>query len=371
MRTVLVIALLALCGLASAQIETRWFNTRLDHFNVLNRRTFDLRYTANREVYISGGPLFIYITGEFDLYDTFVEAGAVYEIAADLNGYVFGLEHRYFGQSRPTEDTSVENLQWLNVHQAVADIAAFISFLKENYYEAQNSRIILWGRGYGGSLAAWARQKYPNLVDGVWASSAPINAVLQNPSFMRNAFYTMWSIGDVPCGTIMENAFRIIEEAIRTDNTTWVSERLNLCSPINTQSDLEITSLLYGLAQDIGYLFVTHASYPDIDNKCRIMQGLDDPENPAENDLDAFARWFVDDFSSDRECLDYNHLPFYQNVSWDSISTTNGRRQKLWLRCTQIGQFPVANEGEGHPFGWRFDVDFFEHWCAQAFDPEL
>lgn len=42
------------------------------------------------------------------------------------------LEHRYYGHSHPTADTSTRNLQWLSSTQALADLANFISTMKIN-----------------------------------------------------------------------------------------------------------------------------------------------------------------------------------------------------------------------------------------------
>lgn len=67
-------------------------------------------------------------------------------------------------------DSSFENLQYLNVDQCLADIALLIRAVRETY-NSSDSRIILSGSGYGGTLAAWARQRYPHLIYGVWSSS--------------------------------------------------------------------------------------------------------------------------------------------------------------------------------------------------------
>lgn len=67
-------------------------------------------------------------------------------------------------------DSSFENLQYLNVDQSLADIATLIKAVQE-MYNSSDSRVILSGSGYGGTLAAWARQRYPHLIYGVWSSS--------------------------------------------------------------------------------------------------------------------------------------------------------------------------------------------------------
>lgn len=359
----------------TAQIRTRLIDLRVDHFNPLDRRTFDDRYFINQQDWFSGGPIFIFVPSGFENYTQFLTAGAVFEISHDTNGMMAALEPRFYGESRPTPDTSVGNLQWLTIHQQLADLAQFIGFLKANYYGASNSKVILFGRGYGGSLALWARQKYPNLVDGVWASSAPINAVFEYPQFMPNTYNTFNSIGGPQCGQVITGAFRFIEESIRTGDTSYVNERLRLCTPIAVDIEEELSMLFQGFSQSIGSNFVAHARYTDVDAACNIMLGVDSPDDPPENDLDAFARWYIDDFFASSNltatCIINSYLFIYKNTSWDSMSSELGNRQNSWLKCTQLGQHTVSNNGENHPFGWRFGPEFFHHFCAEVFDREM
>lgn len=107
MKAVIILAFLAFIGLSSSQIITRFVDLRVDHFNPLDRRTFDDRYFSNSEHFLPGGPIFIYVSSGFEVYDEFLARGAVFEIARDTRGHLFALERRYFGTSRPTEDASV------------------------------------------------------------------------------------------------------------------------------------------------------------------------------------------------------------------------------------------------------------------------
>lgn len=67
-------------------------------------------------------------------------------------------------------NASFENLEFLTAEQMLHDIAELITTIRRRH-AAFYSPIILWGSGYGATVAAWARKKFPHLVDGVWASS--------------------------------------------------------------------------------------------------------------------------------------------------------------------------------------------------------
>lgn len=68
---------------------------------------------------------------------------------------------------------TAENLRFLNVDQALADLAYFIFELKKQERFA-GSKIVLYGGSYAANMALWFKQRYPHLVEGVVASSGPI-----------------------------------------------------------------------------------------------------------------------------------------------------------------------------------------------------
>lgn len=60
-------------------------------------------------------------------------------------------------------NTSVDSLRYLSVDQALADLAYFIELKKEES-TLKNSPVIVFGGSYAGNMAAWARFKYPHLI---------------------------------------------------------------------------------------------------------------------------------------------------------------------------------------------------------------
>lgn len=357
---------------SQSEIQTRFFNLPVDHFSTTDRRNFNIRYFVNENVYRENGPVFILIN-DGPARTNFIQEGNMFEVAEREGGVLISLEQRYFGRSFPTSDASFENLQWLTVHQIVADIGRFANFIKRQYFDAP---IILWGYSRGGTLAAWARQQYPNIIDGAWGSSAFINAVVEDVDFFPNTIRTINQIGGEECGQVIADAFRMIEESVEAGNTSYIEQRLNTCGPIDIGNGYDVTRFIYTIANDIGSNSLAAASYPQVDEKCSIIRGLNTPGNPPSDPIDAFARWYIDEFHLNRgtECIESNneeHLRLYQDPSWDGLSTTTSVRQWLWLSCTQYGQWHTANNGQGHPFGTRFDLRFFRQWCADAFGDHM
>lgn len=60
----------------------------------------------------------------------------------------------------------MENLEFLNIEQALADLAHFIVHIRQRHPEFADSKVVLVGGSYSATMVAWFRQKYPSLAVG-------------------------------------------------------------------------------------------------------------------------------------------------------------------------------------------------------------
>ncbi|RMC07464.1 hypothetical protein DUI87_16936 [Hirundo rustica rustica] len=172
---------------------------RIDHFGFDENRTFQQRYlVADQYWRKDSGPILFYTGNEGDIEWFCNNTGFMWDVAEELNAMLVFAEHRYYGQSLPFGNESFsdsKHLNYLTSEQALADFAVLVEYLKTTIAGAQHSPVIAIGGSYGGMLAAWFRMKYPHVVAGALAASAPI-----------------WQFGDlVPCGTffsIVTNDFK-------------------------------------------------------------------------------------------------------------------------------------------------------------------
>ena len=97
-------------------------------------------------------------------------------LAEKYGALVVFAEHRYFGLSWPFPQnvafTHPYNT-YLTVEQTLADYADLLKYLKTKY-NAEKKATIAFGGSYGGMLAAWMRMKYPHVIQGSLAASAPV-----------------------------------------------------------------------------------------------------------------------------------------------------------------------------------------------------
>lgn len=85
--------------------NTVWANVtqQLDHFDLTNDATWTQRYLMNGENFREDGPIFVFLAGEWTITPYRLEYSLMADMAREMNGYMFYLEHRYYGESRPTE----------------------------------------------------------------------------------------------------------------------------------------------------------------------------------------------------------------------------------------------------------------------------
>ena len=148
------------------------------------------------EYFSNGGPIFFYTGNEGDI-EAFTEnSGFMWDIAPEFGAMLVFAEHRYYGESLPfgadskskdplkvgyLSSSQVSFLPTTNsmfifnlTFKALADYVDLITHLRNTVEGASGSPVIAFGGSYGGMLAAWIRTKYPHIVQGAIAASAPV-----------------------------------------------------------------------------------------------------------------------------------------------------------------------------------------------------
>ena len=126
--------------------------------------------------YEEGGPALIFIGGEGEANPKWLNFGNWYTIAKENKAAMFLLEHRFYGQSWPTENMSTENLRFLSSRQGLEDLATFMAAMTSTYN--LTGPWVSFGGSYPGSMSAWLKLKYPHLLAGAVSSSGPLFAKL-------------------------------------------------------------------------------------------------------------------------------------------------------------------------------------------------
>uniref|UniRef100_K3WYQ5 Lysosomal Pro-X carboxypeptidase n=1 Tax=Globisporangium ultimum (strain ATCC 200006 / CBS 805.95 / DAOM BR144) TaxID=431595 RepID=K3WYQ5_GLOUD len=157
------------------ECEEKYFTQTLDHFGA-GAPTYEQRYFICNKHGRKDGVIFFYVGNEADVELYLNNTGLMWENAEEFGATLVFAEHRYFGKSVPFGKKVTKHMQYLSTEQALADYAVLITHIKDTY--KLDVPVVGFGGSYGGMLGSWFRMKYPHIIDGVIAGSAPILAFL-------------------------------------------------------------------------------------------------------------------------------------------------------------------------------------------------
>jgi hypothetical protein len=104
-------------------------------------------------------------------------------IAEEIGAATIVLEHRYWGFSSPFAELTTENLQYLTLQNAIADLNHFaltakLPFDTTGASNADKAPWVLVGGSYSGALTAWTEATTrPSVMWAYYASSAVVETI--------------------------------------------------------------------------------------------------------------------------------------------------------------------------------------------------
>ena len=272
------------------------------------------------------------------------------------------LQHRFYGQSHPTEDMAIENMKYLSSRQALEDLATFMTSMNMVYNIT--GPWVSYGGSYPGSLSAWLKLKYPHLVKGAVSSSGPLHAQLDYPEYLGVVHNALDTTGP-GCVEVISEAIYEIESIAADDEEGWanLSNMFMTCRPIDGMNTDDVRAFAELLIDNLaGVVQYNGRQEFDIEAVCNIMR---DGEGSA---LERFAN--LNSVSMDVngiECLDHEFSSFLSlltDISWSGGGV--GWRQWFWQTCTEFGWYQTTNQPD-NVFGSLLNLEFFESWCQQAY----
>ncbi|XP_025411982.1 lysosomal Pro-X carboxypeptidase-like isoform X1 [Sipha flava] len=367
--------------------KTDYLTVPVDHFSYRNNDTFLMKYLYQDTYWErKNGPIFFYTGNEGSIESFCKNTGFMWEIAEEFGALIVFAEHRYYGESMPYGSGSYDDndkLGYLTSEQALADYVDLITYLRRNGTEQHRRTVggagnvnvtddtfanpaIAFGGSYGGMLAAWFRIKYPAIVQGSIASSAPIWQFTGMTSC--NAFYNVTSSvymkTSTECGLTILKSWSTIDSATETAHgRDLISLRWKLCSPLKNDDDV------LKLKEWISEVYVNLAmvNYPYSANFLAPLPGNPVKElcKPMKNHNEQTFKLLDSVFNGLNVYFNYTGTSTCLNIS----SSTPSLDAKGWgyQACTEM-VMPMCSNGKDDIFEnkpWNFED--YAKYCQKTY----
>lgn len=340
--------------LTSSLQSQLWFDEQLiDHFNLHDNRTYAQRYWVldtyfDREY----GPVFLYICGEYTCPGVPDERQYPVVLARKFGALLLVLEHRYYGASQPfgEKSWSYENLKYLTVNLALADLAYFIKWAKNTGLAGINSRNpwITIGGSYPGALSAWFRYKYPHLTVGALASSAVVNSILDFTDFDHQIMTSTLRSGP-ECPENIRNVTRLAEFYLETPDIredflrSWNAEKLSNPEFLFFLADVFVELVQYGKREYLCDMLANKSVGEQLDAVRAYSLAFAPPQG--------YGAYFL---------------------SNETVDVDKDMRQWTYQTCQQVGWFQTFYPNETLSMRSRqVSLSFYRQWCRDTFGADV
>lgn len=254
-------------------------------------------------------------------------------------------------------------MRYLDVNQALADLAHFVDYQRANLPGASHSGVIVVGASYSATMVTWFRQAYPDKANGAWASSAPLNAQLDFPEYKEVVSWAIEKVGQKACSDRIRAAFTQMETEIEAGNVAAIRTKFNLCEDLKTDQ-LEVWNFFATITDEFAGLVQYHRT-GDIEGACAIIN-----DASVSDAVEAVGKWVQTNFNG---CLDAGYqsfIDFYKNPAWTAGSTRNAMRQWIFQTCNEFGWYQTSTS-QNQIFGSKFPLQLNFDMCADLYDNQL
>ncbi|XP_056652208.1 thymus-specific serine protease isoform X1 [Monodelphis domestica] len=353
-----------------SSVTEGWLWQPLDPFNSSDGRSFRQRYWVNVGHWRPPrAPVFLHIGGEGSLGPSSVWKGHPGTLAASWGALVISLEHRFYGQSIPPRGLDGAQLRFLSSRHALADVASARLRLSGIYNISASSPWIAFGGSYAGSLAAWARLKYPHLIWAAVASSAPVQAQLDFSGYnwvVSRSLADPQVGGSPKCQRAMAQAFSELDDRLSEGGETRavVQAEVRACGSLEAPEDqAELLEQLEGLVEGVVQYDQQAGAPLDVRGLCHLVLA-NQSRGPLSGLQDAIQLVL--------QTLGLPCLPSSKAAALAELKDTNpqaaslGYRQWFYQTCTEFGYY-ITCKDPSCPFSRRKTLSDQLQLCAQVF----
>ncbi|RXW21483.1 hypothetical protein EST38_g4379 [Candolleomyces aberdarensis] len=334
------------------------FDQLIDHSNP-RLGTFKQRYYHTWEYYRPGGPIVIMTPGEQAADGSEVHLTnrtMVGTIAQATNGAAIVLEHRFYGQSNPYPDMTVESLQVHTIEQAMDDLVYF----------AQKCQTC--DACYAGALTSWTLNQRPGVFWAGYSSSGVIQPLLNFWQY----FTPIQTHMPANCSADIQAAIEVIDSVLDSGDATTIEELQTMFGFSGLKPSDFANALTYVISdwQTLDVDSPRGSGFFEFCDALEVQGGQVAPASGfgARSALEAWGRFYRTSYIPTLcEGFDANTC-----VTFDGITSSDTRpsddRSWWWTVCSEVGWAQVGPPaGVNGIVSKHFTSDSYTAYCRDAF----
>jgi pimeloyl-ACP methyl ester carboxylesterase len=341
-------------GLITSTSTAQTWSAQVDNFDSSNNSTYLQRFYVDDQYYDGEGPVFYSIGGEGTL--TGPPSGYIATLGKSYKALLISLEHRFYGESIPNGNVLTDNLKYLTVEQAMADLNAFTTYYKSNIDKrTQRSKWFVFGGSYPGALASWYRTAYPDASVGSLSSSGVVDCIIDFDEFDMQVSAAAGN----KCSDDLKRVQSAFSRTINEDSKTKGLQ--SSLSMFNCEKDMSETDFYYMIA-DSWSMAIQYSSKTQLcSTLAKVPESATDAER-MQNFADFSLEYWGKDFCSGGF---YNTKQLSDPARWE----TNSRSWR-WQTCYQVSYFNTA-PSRGSLRSETVNLDYHLSQCAQIFGKKM
>ncbi|EDO31220.1 predicted protein [Nematostella vectensis] len=354
------------------EVEGYDFEQYIDHFEFTPRpRTYLQRYWMNRAFWKGpDGPVLLYVGGESVLSGGYIAGGHIVDIAKEYGALLFAVEHRYYGKSNFFGCLKTKNMRYLSSQLALADLAQFVAHAKNKFGLTDKNKWITYGGSYPGSLSAWFRIKYPHLVIGAVASSAPVEAQTDFKDYNNVVASSLSSPlvgGSKLCMHNIEEAFKFVDRLLDTKNFKTLEKDFIACNDISKLNDT------WMFASNLAGFFMGLVQYNNQVPGINIAYVCKQMNNASRSPYKSLSILYKQQIQKTASCSDFSYENFMKTVKTQKRDPDGFDMIRQWYyqSCTQFGYFQTCEPGTHCVFSKRLGIINDMDLCQEVFEIAL
>jgi lysosomal Pro-X carboxypeptidase len=370
------------CGPGRTCTEDYIHHLPMEHFSDTGTQIgFKLRILYNNQWYQKGGPVFFYTGNEGPLEGFAQNTGIMWDLAKQFNAFVVFAEHRFYGNTMPGPPKQylhdAKYLGFLTVEQALADYAAIIPQIYSNYSIDPSSKLIAFGGSYGGMLSAWFRLRYPDIVHGAWAASAPVEYFANN-NVPLGAFDAKTKETFVSSGCDADTIVKAVNNidslaAKKPTGYTQLNSIFHVDSRAPVNSPATVLQLKNTISLAFSYMAMTDYPYAagflhnmtawPVKQACDYFANGVTANNGLLRSLSRAIQVFYGNTTQTPLCIDSSKCGDQSGLGGTDGNADQGWN---WQECTEIAIYQCS-QGPPNDFWWKQCTDNTSDTSAQSF----